>query len=897
MGNASQRMAGLLKLALDALLLVAFVLQSFLLGCLLIRGHLPLPTEWMNQRLLRQLPEGISGEAAAYRLYADGSLQVESLALRVAPHELPVVTAEQLNLKAAMTISGPLKLKSLSLSGGRFYIPAVYAPDGIRGPLLEGIAARLHPGAEGLTIDSFAATFGNLSIRGSAQLPILQNASAGHVDARAFLPQLFSAIQPVLRETPLLQHLSAPALHLAIQSGKDGQITATGRLTGQELNYRGIVAEDLALSTTLNFTDGKWDAVSATLIEAATVSSEQPPMRGKGLRALLQPGEWAALTRGEWPELQVAADSLTIAEREWQLPQLDLSLQALPTIHFSGTTGGLNGALELSGRIDLDARSGELSARGQVELPELMAPGPNSALPELIFDRMPYCTLAITLGEDFALQTADVRAQLDSFSVNGIGFDHLQARGSYRQGQISFPEIYLSRAWQWLDLGLHYDLSSRDYRVRLIGSAKPDDYNAILPRWWAAIFKDFDFESVSDAHGDFIVYGNTAERAAKLFFGKAHAGTLEYRGVRIEEGSLFVRGRGPYAEIFKMDLQQPDGWTRGSIRFCSRLDDVPGPLSIHLDLQTRMRIDEAKQLFDDEIAALLNDFEAAYPVEATLRGAIFNDAYPGFAPYSFVDIQTNSARPLRFKGIALDDLRFDLFGRNDVTHLRNLQSGFAGGRINAAADLTRDEEDRPRIRLQGHLHAADPSQIEDFLQMLSDRKDDDTIAQERAGQGRRFDAELHAQGPVEDLYAFSGFGHFRLENETLGQIQLFGPISTLLQRARIGYTSFRLDTMEGSFAIEGERLQFNDLRIDGPQTRMDATGVFGLLDQSLDVRVSVYLFGNAGNPDSPLRQLQQWVSQPLPNLLEFQLSGTLEEQRWRSLYDPRNLLLQPLNIF
>jgi hypothetical protein len=56
------------------------------------------------------------------------------------------------------------------------------------------------------------------------------------------------------------------------------------------------------------------------------------------------------------------------------------------------------------------------------------------------------------------------------------------------------------------------------------------------------------------------------------------------------------------------------------------------------------------------------------------------------------------------------------------------------------------------------------------------------------------------------------------------------------------------------------------------------------------MRVLVSLFGNAGNPASNLRKIGDLITRPIPNLLEFELTGTLKDQKLRSLYDPRNLI-------
>ena len=61
-------------------------------------------------------------------------------------------------------------------------------------------------------------------------------------------------------------------------------------------------------------------------------------------------------------------------------------------------------------------------------------------------------------------------------------------------------------------------------------------------------------------------------------------------------------------------------------------------------------------------------------------------------------------------------------------------------------------------------------------------------------------------------------------------------------------------------------------------------------DQALNMNVMIKLFGNAGNPDSKLSKIGDLITKPITNLLQFELKGTLKDQKLRSLYDPRNLI-------
>jgi hypothetical protein len=96
--------------------------------------------------------------------------------------------------------------------------------------------------------------------------------------------------------------------------------------------------------------------------------------------------------------------------------------------------------------------------------------------------------------------------------------------------------------------------------------------------------------------------------------------------------------------------------------------------------------------------------------------------------------------------------------------------------------------------------------------------------------------------------------------------------------------------MRGDFRYENDLVTFDPLRIDGAFTQIKAPGTLSLRDQALNMNVNVKLFGNVGRSDSNIRKIGELITKPIPNLLQFELTGTLKDQKLRSLYDPRNLI-------
>lgn len=889
-GTGKARLATVVELLFDGFLLLCFIAQTFLLGCLLIYGHLPLPTNWVSRTITEQLPEGITIRAESYALSLDGNVRVKNIQLQLDGIQQAIFTADYAHAEFGTEWGSEkfFQLKKFVLSDGNLTLPAVYSPDGEDSSILEQIALRLLPSEEGITIDSFAALHQDIRLRGSINW-ILDDIAREPVNVREKADLFFKQIATVLKQKPKLTGFTRPTILFSIDAGSNQAFNISSRVSSRAYEQPEVQARNLTLDAELSLTDQTLVSKSFILLEADEIELPGYNTRASYVMAKVERDDWEALLKGEWPDMEVMAEKLNIEEIELTTPSISISPQNFPDIAFQGFTSGLTGAVQFSGAVNAKTRAASIAAAGSLDLLSVAPENITNRLPAIIINEAPYYNLDANFTEGFALNQAALRARVDELEVEGLKFNHIRLRGNYTDGIYSIDKLYLRRDWQWLDLGFNLDSSTNDYALKLKGFAKPYDYNPILPRWWGGIFREFDFEQVESGLGDFVIYGNTGGKAADFFFGHATARNVAYKGVRVDEGELFVRGRGPYAEVHRLNARSGEGYARGDIHFATRLDEVRGPMSVRLDLDTKLPLSDAQKLFDENIAKILSDFQTEALPQTTLKGAIFNNSYPEFHGLSYIDLKASCPSPIRYKGIPLDYLSFDLYGRPKITYLRNIQLGYADGKAIADADILTAGEEPAETRFQATLKGANQEEAVSQLTALGKSRvhqRNDTAARSKG----RLDFNLHARGPVEDPFKMNGYGSLKIENEELYAIQLFGPLSRLLQNTLLGFTSFALNQLNANFALEAGTVRLNNFVINGPRTRIEAPGIMQLDDYSLAMRVSVYLFGNAGNPDSNIRKLSDLITRPIPNLLEFELTGTPDAQNWRSLYDPRKLI-------
>jgi hypothetical protein len=888
----------LLELFLDLILLLLFSALAFVAGCLLTYGYIPIPSEWANRTLVEKNAAGYHIQADSFRLKLNGEIQLAGIQVHTENIRLPILEADNAVVQYQLWQRGAFHFKATGLvvSNGTLHLPAVYAPDGMRTPILERMAFHLVPSVNLIRVESFAAIHEDIRLRGTIEWPLdtlgFQSQSAETVDS---IGRLYQFIAAALKEKKRFPPLIQPTLAFDLRAPDDDSVQISARLSCHELKHAEATGKDFSLDAAIQLKDGILTSKSPLLLAAKELDLPRFEVSAQSLVGHIAEDEWTGLLSGIWPEFEITAHRLSIHEIDLETPKVTVSPKSFPELHFTGSTNGLKGAVAFSGMLNTANQSGRIHANGSVDLASLIPQTTLEKLPTLYFESPPHYNLSVRLNEGFVIDSAEFKINNHNLRANGITFDHVLAEGSFSNGIFELKDVIAVRGKQWLEAKFSLDGNSHDYKVTLIGSAVPYEYNALLPKWWAAIFKDFRFTSDSSGLGDFIIYGNTQARAADLYWGHAAVSNISYKEVPLDRGELIVRGRGRYVELHQLDATSGEGWVRGNIAFTSRKDAIKAPVSIRYDFDSHMPLDAARKIFGGNVAKIINDFEVTDLPHVTLRGVNFNKAYPQYKGLSSFYLKADAQSPIRFKRVPLDNLRFTLNSRQTITHLRDIAFGYAGGTGTSMIDILTPETGSNELRFKLSLNGANQTQaiqniptlekVEDHLENTSPED-----VNQKESLEEKLSLNLHTRGAVDSLYRHHGYGDFTITNKKLGSIQLLGPLSKLLQNTRLNFTSFNLDRMVAEFEIAGNELLISKLQIDGPQTQIKAKGTVQIKDQALNMRVRVNLFANLGTPDSPLRKVSDVLTSPIKSLLEFDLTGTIHEQKLRSLFDPRNLI-------
>ena len=239
----------LLELFFDAIMLLIFMAQTFVVGCLLIYGHLPIPTNWCNQLIAKNLPPGIVLRIDGIRLRPDASIEFEGIELRAANIEQSLFLADTAELELKWQgFNEMLRVESLLLSKGTLFAPSVYSLDGYHSPILEHVTFRLVLYDDIWKIDRFAALHESIRLRGSFDLPTFMEDGAEDLDIDMAINTFYTQAAILSQQKERISYFLTPTVAFKSRhmGGDTTQIEL--RITSQEMQQTEANAKKIELS-------------------------------------------------------------------------------------------------------------------------------------------------------------------------------------------------------------------------------------------------------------------------------------------------------------------------------------------------------------------------------------------------------------------------------------------------------------------------------------------------------------------------------------------------------------------------------------------------------------------------------------------------------------------------
>ena len=268
----------------------------------------------------------------------------------------------------------------------------------------------------------------------------------------------------------------------------------------------------------------------------------------------------------------------------------------------------------------------------------------------------------------------------------------------------------------------------------------------------------------------------------------------------------------------------------------------------------------------------LRTFRFEGPAHVVAKGVV------DFGSYDTTDLKASAQ--LRSAGIEwflADEGSFDMTAVGTRLDFTNVTAKVYGGRISGIATFT--DIDRPSNVV---YQAAGSIQDVDFSQLM--------YAVKKVG-GDPYKGSLSGEisfgGVVgkDTCRTVTGQGQLTIKKGHLFQIRLLGGLSQFLSRIYPGLGFAAQTDFTASFKIGNCRIRTDNAFLEGSVLSASGQGDY-YFNEELDMNVQVQLL-RAGIVASVIRA----VTFPVTKLLEFNLSGTLKDPRWRPVNLPKELFL------
>jgi len=423
------------------------------------------------------------------------------------------------------------------------------------------------------------------------------------------------------------------------------------------------------------------------------------------------------------------------------------------------------------------------------------------------------------------------------------------------------------------------------FRFLIKGECFPPDIENWLGTWWEPIWKDFSF-SDSTPQGDFSISGEWGgSPGSSLTFGSAKVNKFHYRDFFINSTDVIVEVDSQSIQVNAPKISHSLGAMGGSLIFPHKRND--NPVTLEFNIEGDFPFNDAKGIFGEKIKNTLSHFDAPL-LSCNGSGKIYSTHvnFENDTNQTTFDLELTSLLPVSYKGITIPYITGTLEKNSGKLkgHFPRFSLAGGKGRITFEEKSSESElihiimnlEGSNRIKLieifeESDLLSKEPQQPE-----YSNNK----LNSETQELGGLVDLSFNAEGPVTDPLQFVGTGNFTLSEVEIGSINLLGGIRSKLGAFNLPLPSDALNfnRLEAPFYIDQQFIRFDQIRLTGPLSLIDANGEMDLAKKDVNLFAKLKLAGNLKIP--LIKQIVNFAD-PLSKLSSIKISGPWSDPYWQ----------------
>jgi hypothetical protein len=364
------------------------------------------------------------------------------------------------------------------------------------------------------------------------------------------------------------------------------------------------------------------------------------------------------------------------------------------------------------------------------------------------------------------------------------------------------------------------------------------------------------------------VRGRISEIAALTIDGRIEVEQALFQGAAFDRGEADLHVTNQVLRLSGLEIRRPEGILTGSVT--------------QEFARARVGFDLVSTLSPYAVARWAGPFPHRFaqrlrfegPVRITTQGVVDY----GRRRENHVDATIEGER-LGILWLLADRATFDVRLRNRTIELIDVVGRIGGGEASGSAIFHLPDVDRPRTTYQIEV-AGRGVRTRALLPALPDR-----ALPEDLGRAR---GRLTASGRIGigEGAGVVGEGEVHISRAQLMQIPLLGPVSRLLNALVPGLGMMEQTAFEMTFTLRDGRVHTRDARLLGDTLSMVARGSGGF-DGDLDFTVQAQLLRRG-----LVARVVRTVTLPVTKLLEFDLSGRVDDPKWEPRNLPRELFLK-----
>ncbi len=423
-----------------------------------------------------------------------------------------------------------------------------------------------------------------------------------------------------------------------------------------------------------------------------------------------------------------------------------------------------------------------------------------------------------------------------------------------------------------------FHLANRQFRARVAGTLDP---NVLAPMMTTAMRNIVGWFGVREPLQGDVVLGGTLGNPAIYCYGPVTATNFTIHGAEVQSiaGDLLVTNE--VMHLTRAVLSRPEGLVRGDMHLAFsnqmlRLDNVDSTIDLRA----------AAQMIGPATAAFMQPFRIEGPIH--LRGAGELD----WCNFALNQLQIGvAAQRFGYDRWIADETTFDLAVVGLRFRITNANAKAYGGEFAGSGTLYPVGGDA-HWRYEAEVDATDVNLAALLTASFAPTNlpTESTTAPVPDNFGKLSGTLLGAirvggyfgRGEGTNV---AGQARFEIRNGMLFRTKLLNYLSAILGKILPDFNLFAQTDARGDFTIRNGRLYSRNVQLQGTLFSIKAAGNYGFAGD-LDYKVEVQLLRGG-----PVATLVRLATLPVTRLLEFRLTGTFDEPRWR----PSNL--NPAELF